>query len=100
MASTCGTVEDGLEEKAAILASIYESKVDIIVKHMQENGLSDFFGELPPQKVIASLGRATIDLNRNIIMYLEQTLDDIHIIELQYSTQFSFFVCREMNMIY
>jgi len=67
---------------------------------MRENGLSDFFGELLPQKVIASLGRATIDLNRNIIMYLEQTLDDIHIIELQYSTQFSFFVCREMNMIY
>ena len=80
----CETVVDGLEETAAQIARIYESKLDDIANYMLRNGLSDVFGELLPEQLIVSLGKATIDLNRCLILYLEHTLDDTHIIEVEY----------------
>ena len=80
----CEAVADGLEETAAAIADIYQSKLIDIANYMLANGLSDVFGVLFPEQVIASLGKATVDLDRCLLSYLEQTLDDTHIIEVEY----------------
>ena len=80
----CETIKDGLEETVAILANAYENRVGDIVNYMIENGLSDIFGELHFEQVVTSLGKVTIDLDRKLIMYLEQTFDYTHIIEVEY----------------
>ena len=80
----CETVEVGLEETASEVAKIYEGKLDDIVNFMLENGLLDVFGKLTSAEVIESLGKPTIDMNRCLISYLEQTFDDTHIIDVEY----------------
>ena len=78
------TDKDGMEEVAAKIAKIYESKINDIVKFMLDNGFPDVFGEMSSTKIIESLGRPTIDLDRGVISYLEQTLDDAHILDIEY----------------
>ena len=80
----CETVEDGLEETAAELAKIFHNKTNDIAIFMLENGLADIFGEFTPSEVIESLGKPTIDMDRCLISYLEQTFDDTHIIDVEY----------------
>ena len=80
----CESVEEGFEETAANIAKVYESKLDSIAHFMIQEGISDFFGELTPQKIIKSLGKPTIDLGRYLVTYLEHALDDEHIIEFEY----------------
>ena len=81
----CDSAEDGLEDTATKIAAIYESKVVVIANYMLEKGLSDYFGDLYPGQVLASLGKPTIDLDRCLLMYLEQAFDDTHIIEIEYA---------------
>ncbi|MCH5193608.1 MAG: hypothetical protein J1F11_06575 [Oscillospiraceae bacterium] len=80
----CESPDESLEEAAAEIAGIYESKLNSIAEFMIDEGISDCFGELSPEKIISSLGKPVIDLERSLITYLEHTLDDIHIIELEY----------------
>lgn len=80
----CESVEEGFEETATNIAKVYESKLDSIAQFMIQEGISDFFGELTPKKIIKSLGKPTIDLGRYLVTYLEHTLDDVHIIEFEY----------------
>lgn len=80
----CEDFEEDYEETAAQIAEIYESKLDSIAQFMLDEGISDFFGELTPDKIIESLGTPTIDLERFLVTYLEHTLDEVHIIEFEY----------------
>ena len=80
----CETPDEILEETAAELAEIYPGKLKDIAGFMIDEGISDCFGELTAEKIISSLGKPVIDLERFLITYPEQTLDDIHIIELEY----------------
>lgn len=80
----CEAPDKSLEETASAIAEIYESKLNSIAEFMIEEGISDCYGELTPEKIISSLGKPVIDLDRCLITYLEHTLDDIHIFDVEY----------------
>ena len=80
----CETVEDDFEEMAVKIAEVYEDRLEQIAGFMLEEGITDFFGELTEEKIIASLGAPTIDLGRGLVTYLEHTFDQEHIIEFEF----------------
>ena len=43
-----------------------------------------FYGEMSEEDVIKALGIPTIDLDNDIITYTEHTLDDIHVIDVEF----------------
>lgn len=42
------------------------------------------FGDISEEDLAEALGTPLIDLDREVVTYLEQTLDDIHIIDVEY----------------
>lgn len=42
------------------------------------------FGDISEDDLAEALGTPLIDLDREVVTYLEQTLDDIHIIDVEY----------------
>lgn len=52
---------------------------------MIDEGISDFFGNLSPEKIIKALGTPVVDLNKGTVTYLEHTFDDVHIIEFEFT---------------
>ena len=80
----CEAPDKNLEETAAEIARIYESKLNSIAEFMIEEGICDCYGELTSEKIISSLGKPVIYLERCVITYLEHTLDDIHIFDVEY----------------
>ena len=50
--------------------------------------LAEFYGEMSAEEVIESLGKPLIDLDNQIITYTEHTLDDVHIIDVEFDGMF------------
>lgn len=80
----CENADDTIENTAAEIAEVYESRLDDIAQFMIDEGISDLFGELSAEKIIRSLGKPVIYLDSSLVTYPEQTLDDIHIIEFEF----------------
>lgn len=79
----CEDVLEGYEETAAKIADVYEDRLQELAEFILAD-LGDIFGDITAQDVIDSLGTPQIDLDRETITYLDQALDDTHIIEVEY----------------
>lgn len=87
----CDELYDGCEKRAEELIEAYPNKINNIAEYMIEE-ITEFFGEITIEELIKSLGKPTIDVGGDIIKYLEHTLDDTHIIEVEFDGQFDEFL--------
>lgn len=80
----CEEVEAGYEESAKCLADNYEAKLTKIAEFMLPD-LTQIYGDMSSETLINALGMPLINLDRETLTYLEHTLDDEHIIELEFN---------------
>lgn len=81
---TCEEIKQEYEELAIKIAKVYTEKLPNLIEFII-NDIQDMFEEISKETVINSLGVPVIDLDTETITYLEQTLDDVHIIEIEFS---------------
>lgn len=86
----CDNPEDGHEEEAQKLSKLYFEKLPEIIEFMLPE-LQQVYGNIDQATLPQLLGKPTIDLTTYQIMYMEQTLDDTHIIEFEYGDDFEEF---------
>lgn len=87
---TCEKIEDNYEQLAKSLANHYESKISDIVNFILPD-VTKMWGVSDVTVIQKSLGNPQIDLDRSMIVYCEQTLDDIHIIYVEFDGLFTDF---------
>ena len=59
--------------------------------------LQQVYGNIDKAKLPQLLGKPTINLTTYQIMYMEQTLDDTHIIEFEYADDLAGFECFNID---
>lgn len=79
----CEEESQEIEEKAQELAEIYESKVPEIVEFIMED-VVDFWGDISKEELSDALGVPEIDCDIDTLTYVEHTLDDVHIITVEF----------------
>lgn len=79
----CEEEKDSYASQAQELAEVYQDRIPEIVAFILDEVCS-MFGEVSEEKLTNALGTPMIDLDREVISYLEQSLDDIHIIDVEY----------------
>lgn len=83
----CQEVTPEYETTATALAEVYKKKLPQIVAFMLDD-ITAILGDISADALTEALGTPEIDLDRSIISYLEQTLDDSHIIDVEYGDNF------------
>ena len=86
----CDEPQDDYKKEAQKLAKLYFEKLPKMLEFMLPE-LQEIYGEVDKDKLSQLLGKPTINLSTFQIMYLEQTLDDSHIIEFEYGDDFEEF---------
>jgi len=86
----CKELKAHYERYAFELATQYEVKLPEIVAFMLED-VSAIYGDLDIEQLTHSLGSPLIDLDREMICYLEHSLDNCHIIEVEFGGFFEHF---------
>lgn len=86
----CDEPEDGAEEEVQKLSKLYLKKQPEMIDFMLPE-LQQIYGDIDKAELLQLLGKPTINLTTCQIMYMEQTLDDSHIIEFEYGDDFSEF---------
>ena len=86
----CDEPEDGDEEEAQKLSKLYFEKLPEMIEFMWPE-LQQVYGDIDKAKLPQLLGKPTINLTTCQIMYMEQALDDTHIIEFEYTYDFAVF---------
>jgi len=86
----CDELEDGYEEEAQKLSKLYFEKLPEMIEFMLPE-LEQVYGDVDKANLPQLLGKPTINLTTYQIMYMEQTLDDTHIIEFEYADDFAGF---------
>ena len=76
----CDEPEDGDEEEAQKLSRLYFEKLPEMIEFMWPE-VQQVYGVIVKAKLPQLLGKPTINLTTCQIMYMEQALDDTHIIE-------------------
>lgn len=79
----CEEAAPELEKAVPALAAAYREKLPQLVAFMLDD-ITEVFGDMTEDELTEALGTAQIDLDRDVITYLEHTLDDSHIIEVEY----------------
>lgn len=79
----CEEAAPELEKAVPALAEAYGNKLPQIVAFMMDD-ITEMFGDITEDRLTEALGTPQIDLDREVIAYLEHTLDDSHIIEIEY----------------
>ena len=92
----CDEPEDGFEEEAQKLSKLYFEKLPEMLEFMLPE-LQQIYGNMDKAKLPQLLGKPTINLTTYQIMYMEQTLDDTHIIEFEYTDDFAGFECFNID---
>lgn len=80
----CMEEKEGYERQAQMLADAYEEKIHDIISFIIDEVCS-MFGDVTKDELTDALGTPLIDLDREVISYLEQSLDDVHIIDVEFS---------------
>lgn len=93
---TCEKVLDNYEKYANDLANIYETKLTEIIEFILPD-VKEMFDVDDADKIKKSLGKAQIDLDRSILSYLEHTLDDTHIIDIEFNGLFDEFLYSSID---
>ena len=86
----CEEVTPEFEKAAPALARAYHEKLPQIVAFMLDD-IAEVFGDMTADGLTEALGVPQIDLDREVISYLEHTLDDCHIIDVEYGGLFDEF---------
>lgn len=86
----CNEMKPEYEKYAKDLANNYDKKILDIIKYMLPD-IEEIFKINDVENIKNSLGNALIDLDNNRLSYLEQTLDDIHIIDVEFDGIFEKF---------
>lgn len=79
----CEEVQEGYEETAREIAEVYEDKLPELAEFILAD-IGDIFGDITVQELAEALGTPQIDLDRETVTYLDHTLDDTHIIDVEY----------------
>jgi len=79
----CDEPEESCKEEAQKLSELYFERLPEIIDFMLPE-LQQVYGDIDKSKLPQLLGRPTINLSTYQIMYMEQKLDDDHIIEFEY----------------
>ncbi len=90
VAFVCDEPQDGDEEEAQKLSKLYFEKLPEIIDFMLP-ALQQVYGDIDRSELSRLLGKPTINLTTCQIMYMEQMLDDVHIIEFEYGDDFEEF---------
>lgn len=80
----CEVINMNLEMKAFEYANFYHKRLKKIVPKMIDE-ITSYFGEMSEEELMNSLGKPTINLDNGLITYTEHTLDDVHIIDVEFS---------------
>lgn len=86
----CDEPQDGYEEEAQKLSELYLEKLPEMIEFMLPD-LQQVYGEIDMDSLPQLLGKPTVNLDTFQIMYMEQTLDDTHILEFEYGDDFEEF---------
>lgn len=86
----CDELQDDYKKEAQKLSKLYFEKLPGMIDFMLPE-LEEIYGEIDKDKLPELLGKPTINLSTFQIMYLEQTLDDSHVIEFEYADDFKEF---------
>lgn len=86
----CNEIKPEYEQYAKDLANNYDKKILDIIQYMLSD-IEEMFGINDVEIIKNSLGNALIDLDNNRLSYLEQTLDGIHIIDVEFDGIFEKF---------
>jgi len=86
----CDELQDSYEEEVQKLSKLYFEKLPKMIDFMLPE-LQQVYGDIDSSKLPQLLGKPTINLTTYQIMYMEQTLDDAHIIEFEYGDGFEEF---------
>lgn len=86
----CKEMKPEYEQYAKDLANNYDKKIIDIIQYMLSD-IEEMFGINDVEIIRNSLGNPLIDLDNNRLSYLEQTLDDIHIIDVEFDGIFENF---------
>ena len=86
----CKEVKPEYEQYAKDLANNYDKKILDIIQYMLFD-IEKMFGINNVEIIKNSLGNVLIDLDNNRLSYLEQTLDDMHIIDVEFDGIFEKF---------
>ena len=86
----CDEPQEGYKKEAQKLSKLYFEKLPKMIEFMLPE-LQQTYGEVDKDKLPQLLGKPTINLSTFQIMYMEQTLDDTHIIEFEYGDDFEKF---------
>ncbi len=86
----CKEIKPQCEQYAKDLANNYDKKILDIIKYMLSD-IEEMFGINDVEIIRNSLGNPLIDLDNNRLSYLEQTLDDMHIIDVEFDGIFEKF---------
>lgn len=100
----CSRVRKEYEQYAVDLANNYEEKLPDIIKYMLPD-IQCFFEVSDVEVIKKSLGKATIELDYNdrscstdgCLVYCEHTLDDTHLIEIDFDGIFENFFCVNID---
>ena len=87
----CDTVEDGFEERAKHLASIYNDKLAEIIAFMLpeiQEMYQEEYGTIDEKMVGEKINAPTIDLSLNQVSYCEQSFDSCHIFSFSFDGDF------------
>ncbi len=87
----CDTVEDGFEERANYLASIYNDKLAEIIAFMLpeiQEIYQEEYGTIDENMVREKINAPTIDLSLNQVSYCEQSFDSCHIFSFSFDGDF------------
>ena len=87
----CDEPQKDYKKEAQKLSKLYFEKLPKMIEFMLPE-LQEIYGEVDKDKLPGLLGKPTVNLSTFQIMYLEQTLDDSHIIEFEYADDFEEFL--------
>ena len=83
-------IKSEYEQYAKDLANNYDKKLLDIIQYMLSD-IEEMFGINDIEIIKNSLGNALIDLDNNRLSYIEQTLDGMHIIDVEFDGIFEKF---------
>ena len=79
----CEEVQEGYEDAAREIAEVYEDKLPELAEFILAD-VEELFEDITASDVMEALGEPLVDLDRETVTYLNHTLDDIHLIEVEY----------------
>ena len=86
----CKEIKTEYEQYAKDLANNYDKQLLNIIQYMLSD-IKEMFGINDVDVIKKSLGNAIIDLDNNRLSYPKQTLDDVHIIDVEFDGVFEKF---------